>query len=174
MADETKEAPAPKAAGGGSKIVPILLGVNMLLVIGVLALFMLKGGGGGAAPAAAHGAEGAPAEGEKGAEGGPEAGPGPTTKMADFVVHLRDAEVDRYARISFEVELASDVEKAKFDKFSPRIRDGFIAYLSDRTLEELRGSEQVKKVKTSLQELFKELAPGVKVRALYITDLVIQ
>ncbi|MBK9518775.1 MAG: flagellar basal body-associated FliL family protein [Anaeromyxobacter sp.] len=172
MAEETKEAPAPKAAGG-SKIVPILLGVNMLLVVGVLALFMLKGGG-GAPPAAAHGAEGAPAEGEKGAEGGSAAGPGPTTKMADFVVHLRDAEVDRYARISFEVELASDVEKAKFDKFSPRIRDGFIAYLSDRTLEELRGSEQVKKVKTSLQELFKELAPGVKVRALYITDLVIQ
>lgn len=109
-----------------------------------------------------------------GAEGGPDAGPGPTTKMADFVIHLRDAEADRYARISFEAELASEPEKAKFDKYMPRIRDGFIAYLSDRTLEELRGSEQVRKVKHSLQEQLKELAPGTKVRNLYITDFVIQ
>jgi flagellar FliL protein len=170
MAEETKEAPAAKAAGGGSKIVPVLLGVNMVLVVGVLALFMLKGGGGGghgeaAKPAAdAHGAE-------PGAEGG---GPGPTAKMADFVVHLRDAEVDRYARISFEVELVSEPDKAKFEKFTARIRDGFISHLSDRTLEELRGSDQVKKQKAALQELLKELAPGVKIRALYITDLVIQ
>ena len=174
MADETREAPAPKPAGG-SKIVPILLGVNMLLVVSVLALFLLKGGLGGAK----HGEEAKPAaEGEKDAHGeaaDPLKGmPGPTTRMADFVVHLRDAEQDRYARLSFEVELASEEEKARFEKFGPRIRDGFISYLSDRTLEELRGSDQVKKVKTTLQDLLKELAPSVKIRGLYITDLVIQ
>lgn len=170
MAEETNEAPEAKpSGGGGSKIVPILLGVNMLLVVGVIVLFMLKGGGGGGA-AASH----AEAKAEGGGEASAEAGPGPTTRMADFVVHLRDAEVDRYARISFEVELLNEVEKAKFEKFSPRIRDGFISYLSDRTLEELRGSEQVRKVKLTLQEKLKELAPGAKVKALYITDLVIQ
>jgi flagellar FliL protein len=174
MAEETREAPAAKPAGG-SKIVPILLGVNMLLVVGVLALFLLKGGmGGGARP----GAEGqAAAEGAAGGHGeaDPLKGmPGPTTRMADFVVHLRDAEQDRYARLSFEVELATEEEKAKFEKFGPRIRDGFISYLSDRTIEELRGSDQVKKVKGSLQDLLKELAPSVKIRGLYITDLVIQ
>jgi flagellar FliL protein len=176
MAEDTKEAPEAKPAGGGSKIVPILLGVNMLLVIGVVALFFLKGGLGGgshAAEAKAGGEEGAKAE-EHGEAGGEAGLPGPTTKLSDFVVHLRDAEVDRYARISFEVELASEADKAKFDRFTPRIRDGFISYLSDRTLEELRGSEQVKKVKLQLQEQLKELAPGAKVRALYITDLVIQ
>jgi flagellar protein FliL len=175
MAEETKEAPAPKPSGG-SKIVPILLGVNMLLVVGVLALFLLKGGMGGGAK---HGEEGKPAaEGEKDAHGEAvdpaKAMPGPTTRMADFVVHLRDAEQDRYARLSFEVELASEEEKAKFEKFGPRIRDGFISYLSDRTLEELRGSDQVKKVKATLNDLLKELAPSVKIRGLYITDLVIQ
>jgi flagellar FliL protein len=176
MAEETKETPEPKpAGGGGSKIVPILLVVNMLLVGGVIALFFLKGGMGGG-----HAAEAKPAaEAEAGGHGaaGPEkpgALPGPTSRMADFVVHLRDAEVDRYARLSFEVELASEEEKAKFEKYTPRIRDGFISYLSDRTIEELRGSEQVKRVKTSLQEMLIELAPGAKIRALYITDLVIQ
>lgn len=176
MAEENREGAEQKPAGGSSKIVPILLGVNMLLVVGVLALFMLKGGGAAAKPEGGHG-EAAKAEGEGGGHGdagGAEGAPGPTTRMADFVVHLRDAEVDRYARVSFEVELASELEKAKFDRFMPRIRDGFITYLSDRTLEELRGAEQVKKVKTALLEQLKELAPGVKVRALYITDLVIQ
>jgi len=179
MAEESKGAPEEKAAAkGGSKLVLILLGVNMLLVVGVLALFLLKGGlGGQKAPAAgeekgeaAHG-EAAAGDGHGGA-GGVDAGP--TSKMADFVVHLRDAEVDRYARISFEVELATEVDKAKLERYTPRVRDGFIAYLSDRTLEELRGGEQIKKQKTALLEQLKELAPGVKVRALYVTDLVIQ
>ena len=179
MADDTKEAPDAKPAGkGGSKIVPILLGVNMLLVAGVVALFFLKGGAGGAHPAEAKpAAEAEKGGGEHGEAGGGDTtgAPGPTTKLADFVVHLRDAEVDRYARISFEVELGGgEPEKARFDRYTPRIRDGFIAFLSDRTLEELRGSDQVKKVKASLQELLKELAPGIKIRALYITDLVIQ
>ncbi len=175
MAEETKETPEPKSAGGGgSKIVPILLVVNMLLVGGVIALFFLKGGVGGVrAPEAKPSAE-AEAAGHGGPGDKPGALPGPTSRMADFVVHLRDAEVDRYARLSFEVELASEEEKAKFEKYTPRIRDGFIAYLSDRTIEELRGSEQVKRVKASLQEMLIELAPGAKIRALYITDLVIQ
>jgi flagellar FliL protein len=177
MADDTKETPDAKPAGGGSKIVPILLGVNMLLVVGVLALFFLKGGLGGSHAAEAKTGEAAAKGEEHGGEAaGGEAGmPGATTKLADFVVHLRDAEVDRYARISFEVELGGgEPEKAKFDRYMPRIRDGFIAFLSDRTLEELRGSEQVKKVKGALADLLRELAPGVKIRALYITDLVIQ
>jgi len=178
MAEETTEAAAAPAAKGGNKLVLILLAVNMLLVAGVLALFFLKGPP-GAAPAKAEGhgdakaEEHAEAKSEGGGEG-KEGGGAATIKMADFVVHLRDAEMDRYARISFEVELAGEADRAKFERFTARVRDGFIAYLSDRTLEDLRGSEQVKKQKAALQEQLKELAPGVRVRGLYITDLVIQ
>jgi flagellar FliL protein len=175
MAEETNAPDEKPAAKSGSKLVFILLGVNMLLVVGVLALFFLKGGLGGAKAGHAEEGKGAEAHGDAKAAGGEGAdGAGPSAKMADFVVHLRDAEVDRYARISFEVELAGEADKTRFEKFTPRIRDGFISYLSDRTLEELRGSEQVKRQKSALQEQLKELAPGVKVRALYITDLVIQ
>jgi flagellar FliL protein len=178
MAEETKEAPAENPAPkGGSKLVLILLGVNMLLVVGVLTLFLLKGGlgggskgeAGGSAKGEAHEAKGDGGHGEGGAEAA-----GASSKMADFVIHLRDAEVDRYARVTFEVELAGEADKTRFDRYTARVRDGFISYLSDRTLEELRGSEQVRKQKLALQEQLKDLAPGVKVRALYITDLVIQ
>jgi flagellar FliL protein len=56
----------------------------------------------------------------------------------------------------------------------PRVRDGFITYLSDRTLEELRGSEAIGRTKSALEERLAQMTPGVKVQALYVTDLVIQ
>ncbi len=158
---------------GGSKIVPILLVVNMLLVGAVLAVFLTRGGGGGGAKEPAGEAKAAEHKGEGGGE---EKGslPGPTQKLADFVVHLRDPEADRYARVSFEVEVATEEEKNRLTSYMPRIRDAFIAYLSDRTLEELRGSESIARTKGALAERLAQLAPGVKVRGLYITDLVIQ
>lgn len=161
---------------GGSKLVPILLVVNMLLVGAVLAVFLTRGAG---APAAAE--KPAPAaeghgggEHGKGAEAEKGALPGPTQKLADFVIHLRDPEADRYARVSFEVEVATEEEKARLAGYMPRIRDAFIAYLSDRTLEELRGSESIARTKTALQERMGQLAPGVHIKGLYVTDLVIQ
>lgn len=176
---EGEEAPAK---AGGSKLIPILLVVNLLLVAAVLAVFMLKGGG---AKPAAHAAEAAEAKAEPAGDGHGEAGgaeghegkgpvPGPTQKMADFVVHLRDPEADRYARVSFEVEVATEEEKNKLTGYMPRIRDAFIAYLSDRTLEELRGSESIARTKAALAERMAQLSPGVRIRGLYVTDLVIQ
>ena len=166
------EAAAGVKASGGSKLVPILLVVNLLLVGAVLAVFLTRGGGGGGEKhEGAKSAEGKPGEGEKGEKGN---APGPTQKLADFVVHLRDPEADRYARVSFEVEVGTEEDKAKLTGYMPRIRDAFIAYLSDRTLEELRGSESIARTKTALSERLGQLAPGVKVQGLYITDLVIQ
>ncbi len=171
-ADNIEAAAGVKPAG--SKIVPILLVVNMLLVGAVLAVFLTRGGGGGGGHEKEPAGEAKAAE-HKG-EGGDEKGalPGPTQKLADFVVHLRDPEADRYARVSFEVEVGTEEDKNKLTGYMPRIRDAFIAYLSDRTLEELRGSESIARTKGALAERLAQLAPGVKVRGLYITDLVIQ
>lgn len=157
--------------GGGSKLVPVLLGVNSLLVAAVLALFLLRGGGAGGHAEPAKGDEGKAAEAGK--EGGPPA-PGPTAKLADFVVHLRNPDTDRYARLSFEIEVATEEDKVKLAAFMPRVRDGFIAYLSDRTFEELRGSEAIERTKNALGEKLAAMAPGVSVRGVYVTDLVIQ
>ncbi len=158
---------------GGSKIVPILLVVNMLLVGAVLAVFLTRGGSASAGEKSPEGGSKPSAESKGGADD-KAALPGPTQKLADFVVHLRDPEADRYARVSFEVEVASEEEKAKLAAYMPRVRDAFIAYLSDRTLEELRGSESIARTQGALSERLVQLSPGVKVRGLYITDLVIQ
>jgi flagellar protein FliL len=156
------------AKSGGSMLVPALLVVNLTLVGAVLALFLMRGGGTApkkdAAPADDHGGKGAAASSQ----------PGPSAKLSDFVVHLRDVETDRYARLSFDIEVATEEDRVRLGAFMPRIRDAFIAYLSDRTLGELRGSDAINRTKATLEERLKALAPGVSVRALYITDLVIQ
>ncbi len=178
-ADKEIEKAAGVGGGGGSKLVPILLIVNVVLVAAVLAVFLLKGSGGSHSEAKAedkaaeHGKEGEAKPGEKGKDG-KEAPPGPTVKLADFVVHLRNVESDRYARLSFEVEVATEEDKNKFTLLMPRVRDGFLLYLSDRTLEELRGGEAIARTKKALEERLPELAPGVKIQGLYVTDLVIQ
>ncbi|GEJ59200.1 flagellar basal body-associated FliL family protein [Anaeromyxobacter diazotrophicus] len=181
-ADQKTEAkPAAPAAAGGSKAVPLLLAVNSVLLAAVLALLVLKPGGlkhaeaaeGDHGAAAAGAGEGGKPHGEKGAKG-KEALPGPTLRLPDFVVHLRDADADRYARLSFELELPDEKAKEGVTARLPQIRDGFLFYLADRTAEDLRGSEAMMKVKTALAQKLGELAPGVPVRGLYVTELVVQ
>jgi flagellar FliL protein len=100
--------------------------------------------------------------------------PGPTIRLPDFVIRLRNPEQDRFARISFEVEVTEEIDKDKIVKRQARIRDNFIRFLSDRTVEELRGSEGLERVKSELQEMLIEIAPDGRIRGLYITDFVVQ
>ncbi|HEX7489072.1 MAG TPA: flagellar basal body-associated FliL family protein, partial [Anaeromyxobacteraceae bacterium] len=67
-------------------------------------------------------------------------------------------------------------EKAKegINARLPQIRDAFLAYLSDRSAEELRGSEAMVRVKVALSAKLTEVAPAATVRGLYVTEMVIQ
>jgi flagellar FliL protein len=191
MATEEKKPAA--SSGGGSKLLPAMLGLNSLLVGGVLVMLVLKPGGAKSAAPAEHAAEKsegghgekkaegeAKAEGEHGEkkEGHAEAvaapAGSPTFKLPDFTVRLRNPEADRYARITFEVQVASESDKAAVETHLPQVRDAFLSYLSDRTLEELRGSEGIEKTKQALLDRMPRVAPGAKVLAIYVTDMVVQ
>jgi len=156
------------AKPGGSKLLPALLGVNSLMLAGVLAVLLLRPGGGKPSGSAK----------EEGHEGGKPAAKapiiGPTQKLPDFVVHLRDTDSDRYARVSFEVEVSSEADRERLGAALPRVRDGFIAYLSDRTFDELRGSEGLGRTKEELLKRLEKTVPDVPVKGLYITDIVVQ
>ena len=171
---ETKSA-APPGAGGG-KLPLVLAGANSLMLAGVLALLILRPGGGAARPAREAPAEHPPeARAEAHGEGKAEkTAPGPTLKFPDFVVHLRDPDVDRYAKLAIEVEVGDEKAKEALAARLPQIRDSFITYLSDRSTADLRGSEAIVRAKGELAERLKALAPGLPVRGLYMTELVIQ
>lgn len=184
--------------GGGNKLSVVLVAlvaVNSLLTTGVLAVTLLKEPPPAAPAAAAAGADGgtaAPAASEDDGEpevekkepeevdedGNPvprkKAIRGPVEKMDPIVIQLRNPEFDRFARIAFEVELASQEDLEYYEAYKPRIRDAFIAWLSDRTYEELRGSRGLTKVKTKLTERAEEILPGGRIKAIYITNFVVQ
>jgi flagellar FliL protein len=134
-----------------------------------------EAGGGHDAPEAGAGGEAAEG-GEHGEGAGTHlpGGVGPTLKLPDFVVHLRNPEADRYARISFEVEVLNEADKLAIAPYMPRIRDAFVTYLSDRTIEELGGSEGLGRTKKELLEKLEELVPGRRIRNLYVSDFVVQ
>lgn len=171
-ADVAAAMPAKK---GG---ITIFLIINSVLLAGVLVMLVLKPGS-HPAEASEKGGHEAAAEkkegghGEKPAEGG-HAGPGPMVRLADFIIHLRNPEAERYARISFEIEVGTELDKEKMTGHLPQIREAFIAFLSDQTLEDLRGSEGIKKTKDQLYAKLSGIAPEASPRAIYITDLVIQ
>lgn len=131
----------------------------------------------GSEPAAASGGHGAApgAPGAPGAAGAakPANGHGPIVRLENIVVHLRNPEVDRFARLTVEYELASPADLAQFEGSAPHLRDGVITYVSDRTFEQLAGAAGITMLKRDLMEQATAIGHA-KVRAIYITDFVIQ
>lgn len=169
MSDSPEGAEAAAPASGGSKVLPILVIVNTLLVGGVLFFVMKKP----AAPAAAAAAEAPAAEGEPAAPGTP-AGPPVTVRLDNFVIQLRALDAERYIRVAFEVEVNAEPDKQTVTERTPQIRDAVIAYFSDRTVEELRGSEGMERTKQALLKRMEQIVPGRRVRGLYITEFIMQ
>lgn len=174
----------------GNKILPIILVVNTLLMTGVL-VFVMKRPSAQAAPGkdehgekaekSEHGEKSEKKEhGEKGegkehgeAEHDSDA-PGPSMRLDAFVVQVRSAEGDRYVHITFEVEVDSEGGKKAIESRMPRIRDAIIGYLSDRTEDELRGSEGLAQIKIAVAKKVDEIVPGHRVKGLFTTEFIIQ
>jgi flagellar FliL protein len=176
MSDAVAQAPgkpdADLAAAGlspkPSKLVPGLLALNSVLVVAVLARSFMA-----PAPAGAAEAPQAPAA-EHAAPAAAPMGLGPTVRMPEFVVHLRNPEAERYAKMTFELEVGVEADKDKVNSAMPRVRELFLSYLSDRTTEDLRGSEGIERTKRDLLARLSQELPGSPIRAIFITDIVVQ
>lgn len=173
--DQIEEAPAPKK----SKMIPALLVVNTLLVGGVLVFTLTRKSGPPAAHAetagkAEHGAK-TPAEGD--GHAGPTekaAAMGPTVRLENFVVQLRAVEAERYAHISLELELTNESGKSSVSALLPKVRDSIIGYLSDRTADELRGSDGMARLKEAVLTRMNDILPARTVVGVYVTDFIVQ
>ena len=173
MADKDKHDDLEDAAPAPSKLPMILSAVSVVGVLGIGAMVALR--------PAAHATSASDSK-EGGEHGGGEGGEhhaassevGPTVHPPDFVVRLRNPEVDRYVRLGMEIEVGSDKDKEIVTARMPQIRDVVISYLADRTLEDLRGSEGLNQLKDSLKKQISGLMPNVKINGVYITDFVSQ
>ena len=170
--ENEKPVEAPKR-----NMMPIFLAVNCLITVGVLGVVLMR------KPPATHaaGAENkaeASEHGDKhessGGGGGEHGKAGVPMKLGEFVVRLRNPEIDRYARMVLEIDVATEQDKEVITAHLPQIRDAFISYLSDRTLEELRGANALEQTKQALLGKLKENAGTAKVGGLYMTDFITQ
>lgn len=159
--------------GGGGKLLPILLVFNILATAGVGAFIALK-----PAPAPVviekepKKAEGEGAEGEGGKAALPKVGP--TVDMGEYVIRLRSVDADRFARFVFSAQVISEPDAEFVRAKLPELRDRFITHLSDQNADELLGVEGIQKVKTELFAHIQQAIPGNRVRALYLTEFVVQ
>lgn len=174
MAEPEAAAPPPAAAkGGGGKILPILLGLNTVLLGGVLFFAMKK-----PAPAAATASAAAPETDPKVDENGkplpPSDQPGPPLRLENFIIQLRTADTERYVRVAFDLELRTEADKEVVTPRLAIIRDAVIRYFSDRTLDELRGSEGMDRVKTDMMKKLDEIVPGKRIKNIYLVDFIVQ
>lgn len=175
MSDEkTPQTPAP--AAGGSKLVPLLLVVNTGLMGATLFMAMRKPPAAAmAAPAAAGGHEEAGHEGA-GKEGGGPGGvkPGVMLRLENFVIQLKSIDAERYVRVAFDLEVPTEADKDIVQTHVSRIRDSIITYFSDRTVEEMRGSDGMDRIKAALLKRFEEIVPGHRIKAVYVTEFIVQ
>jgi flagellar FliL protein len=190
---EEGSAPKPKVETGGNKLMPIILIVNTLLMGAVLAVVLLrkpptpeavastssehKEGDEGKKTEDGHEKSAKTEGGEKGKGDEKAVGvgaPGPILKLENFIIQLRGTDSDRYVRVAFDLELGAESDRALVQARLPHIRDSIISYFSDRSLDELRGSEGMDRIKTAVSKKLDEILSANRVRAVFITELVIQ
>ena len=169
MKEETKEeveVPPPAAPKKGGKVLPALAVMNTLLIAGVLAFIMKR-------PAAPPPVTPVAASGEVAGHHALEA-PGPTLKLENFIIQLRTTEAERYIRVAFDIELSSELDREGVVARTSQVRDTVISYFADRTLEELRGSDGMDHIKQALLKRLNDVVPGGRLKAIYITEFIVQ
>ncbi len=164
----------------GNTLVLIVLVLNLLLTGGVAALVLLKPDAPPPPPADPDAAKTAKAEKGDEEDAGPaakvvdETQRGKMVEVDNLIVQLRNPEFDRYVRMKFQIELSDEDDEESVKGAVPVIRDKFIAYLSDRSYEELRGSGGLQRTKSVLYQRLVSVVPKDRVRGLYVTNFVVQ
>jgi len=199
MPDNIKEEeqPAAKPPEKPSKLIPMILVANSVLMAAVLAVVLLRkpstpaavimpvahasanpaggtGGGTGKEEGAKHGEATGHGEGAAASAPDPSGAPGPILKLENFIIQLRSTETDRYVRVAFDLELNEEADRAILTARMSQIRDAVISYFSDRSLDELRGSEGMERIKQSVSRKLDEILMAHRVKGVFITELVIQ
>lgn len=159
MADEEKEGEAPK---GKSKVMLIVVAVNVIAIGGVGAFMFLGGAEGGAGEASA--AEPAMEMTE----------PAVTVPMDPFVVNLYEPGGGRYLKMAVEFEVPGEKGTEIVKMRQPMIRHSAIAYLSGLTFADTQGVEQKEAIREELKKRANEVLRRDVVRNVYFTDFIIQ
>lgn len=157
------------AAGGSpSKMLAILVIVNLVLTLGV-------GGAVGYMFVTQSKAEPA-AAGTAGVADDVELPPEPvgTYSFEPFIVNLMDAANIRYVKVKMEVELSSTEVEEEIELRKPQLRDMVNAILSNRTYGELLGVRGKTQLREELLRRMNQSLTEGEITRIYFTEFVVQ
>ena len=96
-------------------------------------------------------------------------------KIPDMIVNLSsDDGQPRYLRLSVQLELESDGDKAKIEATMPRVIDQFQTYLRELRVRDLRGSAGIYRLQMELLSRVNAAAYPVEVQDVLFQEILIQ
>lgn len=104
-------------------------------------------------------------------EAGPDA-PGPMVAVENVNVMIERGGRDHFLEATFALEVATEGDRAGVEQRLSRIREASIGFLSGVTPDDLRGSAGLEKAKATLLESYRNAVPGQRLKAVYVTRLV--
>ena len=94
--------------------------------------------------------------------------------MDSFVINLANPDLPKYLKVKIEMESQESKPNEEFDKRKPQIRDSILLILTGKTSKEVSDSEGKAKLKEEILLKVNQLLQGVKIRAVYFTEFVVQ
>ncbi|TVQ85159.1 MAG: flagellar basal body protein FliL [Micavibrio sp.] len=79
-----------------------------------------------------------------------------------------------FLKLSVQIEVGSNAEKAKLEEALPRIVDHFQTYLRELRLEDMQGSAGLYRMRIELKSRVSSAVPGVEVRDILFQEILIQ
>ncbi len=97
----------------------------------------------------------------------------PIVAIDDMTVQLKSGGEDVFLQLSLGLEVDATRSQELVTRQTPRLRDAILRSVSDRTPEQLRGSEALTSLKQSLLQQVRRIVPGQRIRAVYITQFAV-
>ena len=170
MADENNEQEAADAAPKKSK--------KKLIFIILILMFLIAGGTGGFfywrhRSAQKQLAVMAEAEKQEKHTGGEEQEVAEVVELLPFIVNLADREEPKYLRMTVSLGIGEGTEKPD-PLFTTKVRNAILAVVTTKTADQVLTVEGKTELRKEMLEAAKSCVNKPEVRAIYITDFIVQ
>ena len=138
-------------------LVPVLVGV-VLAALGFTVGRLLRVGGSAGAVSGAEGNEAVAGNVDPAANLQSDTVPGWYYELEALVANLNEPGVTRYARVTLTLEVSRAMKQADgitfFETNKPRLKNWLTLYLSNKSLEDIRGAENLRRMQSEVTDLF--------------------
>lgn len=130
--------------------------------------------GGEHAAAAADAGHGAKASGDHGGGGHGAPGVGSMRPLDPFLANLADENVQRYLKLSLQVEFVAAEPPASFDARLPQTRDVILTLVTSKTFADIRTPEGKERLREDIIDRINHVLAKDAVKSVYFTEFIVQ